>query len=196
MKENQVPRRLRTVLVSALMGIAAAATATAADVAVSAIPILEDVSTLRVEISADIDPGLRTFAVALSYDPAVLQVIEATKNELDWHLGSYPYGTPDTEIEGEVVIWGAHFDPANPELGVSGAGVLLGVVRFSILTADDPSLALTWGQTGDYKNFVTVDGTALDDEPDGVTFAVFENDSVFEDGFESGDVSRWSGSTG
>jgi hypothetical protein len=174
MKRNRF-RLVRSVAWASLTWVSAfSQPAPAADVEIRPVAIAEAPDRLRVEIRADIAVPLRTFGVTLSYDSALLRLLDATKNESDWYLGSHPYGDADVGVAGEVVYWGAHFDPLDATGGVSGSGILLGEALFEYQTGTQPppapALALTFAETGSYENFVTTSGTSLDDEPGAVVF--------------------------
>jgi hypothetical protein len=150
--------------------------ATAADVDVYGEGIYSP-SVLIVQIFADISTvDLSSFGVKLSYDPADLEVSGATTNEDIWYLGSdatkYPYLPPDSSVPGEVVLLGGRLDTVDPAGGVGGSRVLLGDVSFTRTPGALPTLSLSYGKPGDYKNFVATDGTILDDEPQGVEFGL------------------------
>lgn len=133
---------------------------------------------VAVYIYADINgPAILSYGVKLTYDPAVLTVTSAAKNEAVWYMGdgsaNNAYMDPETGTAGEVVIIGGKLDTASPLAGVSGTRVLLGKVVFSRAESSTPfssALGLTYGRMttdnppslGAYKNFVAVDGTVKD----------------------------------
>jgi hypothetical protein len=132
----------------------------------------------RVDISiyADINgPDILSFGVKLTYATSELTIESAEKNEAIWFLrdgtNTYAYMDPDTTTPGEVVIIGAKLDTTDPTAGVSGARILLGKASFTRTESSmpfTPTLSVTYGKTGGYKNFVATDGTVLDGS--GVSF--------------------------
>jgi hypothetical protein len=129
-------------------------------------------SDVTVDIRCDIkNVRLLTFGVKVGYDPAVLEVQTATKNEAVWFLGElHPYTDPNLDLAGEILIWGARFDPVDPFGGVDGQAVQLGEITFQRVASGDPALTLDFaqGEGGDYQNFVTTTGASID--ATGVTF--------------------------
>lgn len=125
--------------------------------------------TVDVYIYADINSvNLKSFGVKLTYDPSVLAIVSATKNEGEWYMGdgvtNHPYKAPETTTAGEVVIIGGLLDTTAPLTGVSGARKLLGKINFSRLnTGMDFGIGLTLGKAGTYANFVTTDAIKLDE---------------------------------
>ncbi len=135
-----------------------------------------------VHIYADINgPAILSYGVKLTYDPAELAVIRATKNDAVWYLGdgtpsgNYAYMDPESFTAGEVVIIGGKLDTAAPAKGVTGARVLLGKIFFDRTESNipfSPTIALSYARMtadnppalGDYKNFVATDGTVLDND--------------------------------
>lgn len=133
-------------------------------------------STIDVDLYGDIsDCSLLSYGVTLTYDPVDLTVQSATKNEDVWYFGdgttNFLYIDPETDDPGSVVIIGGKIDTYDPAAGVEGSGVFLGRVSFTKNTSNVPSLTLSLGRDGEYKNFVTTDSIILDDQVDGVIFS-------------------------
>jgi len=113
-----------------------------------------------------------SFGVKVDY-PGTLSYAGATKNEAVWYFGDgapdYPYMDPEDDGSGVVVI-GGKLNTSAPAEGVQGSRVLLGTVEFthSIVDPQDSDfsgVSVTYGRgdgTGDYKNFVDVDGDVVD----------------------------------
>ena len=128
---------------------------------------------LVVYIYADIaSEPILSFGVKVEY-PSTLTYSGATKNESVWYFGDggaeYSYMDPEDDGSGVVII-GGKLDTSDPTEGVQGDRVLLGTVTFthSIVDPQDSdfaSVSVTYGRgdgTGDYKNFVDVDGDVVD----------------------------------
>ncbi len=155
----------------------------AADIDVYAEGFFTD-NTLEVNLYADCNTNnLISFGVKLLYQTDELSVTQADKNEAVWYLGNnsikYPYMDPDTSSEGEVVFIGGKLDTENPYEGVTGSRILLGKAIFERTALPLTTLSLTYGKTGNYKNFVTTNALVLDDIVDGVEFreVTLEKDS-------------------
>lgn len=150
-------------------------------------------SDLAVFIYADINgPNILSAGVKLTYDTSELAVAVAgtEKNESVWFLGSESYMDPDTSTPGEVIIICGKLDTADPTAGVSGERVLLGKVLFDRTESSmpfSPTLSIDYGKGGDYKNFVTTNGTVVD-SPDG-TGVLFGSITIAERGDANADGS-------
>jgi len=113
-----------------------------------------------------------SFGVKVEY-PGTLTYSGATKNEAVWYFGDgapdYAYMDPEDDVSGVVII-GGKLNTSAPAEGVQGSRVLLGTVEFthSIVDPQDSDfsgVSVTYGRgdgTGDYKNFVDVDGDVVD----------------------------------
>lgn len=133
-------------------------------------------------IFADINTGdILSFGVKVLYNPTDIVITDATKNEAVWYFGNnvtkYVYVDPDLSADGEIVILGGRLDIDNPSSGVNGTRVLLGEITFDRISASVPTSSLSFGKSGDYKNFVTTSGTVLDDEAGGVYFRLITLES-------------------
>ena len=157
-------------LVMALLWVPVAAVA--ADVDVYAEGAYTD-SDLVLYIYADIaNEPILSFGVKVAY-PSTLTYSGAAKNESVWYFGDgapeYSYMDPEDDGSGTIII-GGKLNTSNPTQGVQGDRVLLGTVTFthSIVDpqdADFSAVSVTYGRgdgTGDYKNFVDVDGDVVD----------------------------------
>jgi len=173
-----------TILAIFLICISLPATLLAADVDVFAEAAYTD-KDLEVRVYADINgPNLCSFGVKVAYNDNTLSIAnpaDAEKNEDVWFLGDAPYMDPDVSTPGEVVIIGGKLDPAEPLAGVGGMRVFLGKVRFARdaigeAIAPDPEtyfgIVLSLGRVAPYANFVSTDGTVMDNNGGGVSFAL------------------------
>lgn len=130
---------------------------------------------LTVQVYAHVtEVPIVSFSFKMFYDPALLQVVNATRNEALWYMhdGSrlIPYQVPEASQPGAVRFVGGLLDARNPGAGVLGNGCLLGTVVFRRLGSDTPQFTVALGQPGDYASFVTVNGLTLEARPGEVTF--------------------------
>jgi phage baseplate assembly protein gpV len=144
--------------------------------------------------------ALRSGGVLLNYSTSKLTGPVASKNGDLWKFSAgggtnYPYMNPDTSVAGQVVFIVGMLDTTNTDLGVSGARVKIGDVRFTRagdLTNPAPGtsganqatffgISAALGKTGDYVNFVNTSGVPLD-SPTNPTFTA----QVYERGDADG----------
>ena len=128
---------------------------------------------ISVKVYADIaDTAIVSHTFKLFYNPADLQLIEASHNLDVWflHNGSatVPYAGPNDAQPGEILFTGAHMDGRNPRSGVSGNRVLLGSARFVRSNPNTPSFDLSLGHGGHFANFVDTNAQTLEVVPDAV----------------------------
>ena len=161
-----------TVLMVCLVGMPGmvlAVSGTLPDVSVYAEGAYSD-TELVLYIYADITESepILSFGVRVEY-PSTLEYSAATKNTAAWYFGAgtseYSYMDPENDETGVVII-GGKLNTNNPTEGVGGDRVLLGTVTFTHDGVTDFSeVSVTYGRgdgTGDYKNFVDVDGDVVD----------------------------------
>lgn len=128
-------------------------------------------STVSVSLFADIPAPVVSYGVRLNYPADALRIRTAEKNEKVWYIGdgkdNMTYMGPETDVDGAVTMVGACLDTSAPSRGVSGTAVLLGNVTFDRIDGvepDDAAMTLTYAREGDYVNFATPTGTAVDGE--------------------------------
>jgi hypothetical protein len=116
--------------------------------------------------------------VKLSYDTSKLSDPSAEKNEGVWFFGTeggttYAYMDPEVDTSaGTITYIVGKLDEEAPTAGVSGDRVIIGTVAFTRSASDDPcsggnpvgfyGIDLMLGRDGDYENFVSTTGVALD----------------------------------
>lgn len=157
-------------------------------------------SDLLVYIYADTETTeLRSFGVKLTYDDTKLSVTNVTRNDI-WSLGDdSSYAAPKTSTSGEVIMIGGILDTQNPDMGISGERVLLGIVTFNRLTSTKPpvpteaeqffGIQLMEGHVNPFANFVDVAGFILDSPALFTGVIVRERGDANADGiFSIGDV--------
>ena len=125
---------------------------------------------ISVKVYADIaDTAIVSHTFKLFYNPADLQLIEATHNLDVWflHNGSttVPYAGPNESQPGEILFTGAHMDGRSPRSGVTGNRVLLGSARFARSNPNTPSFDLSLGRAGHFANFVDINALTLEVVP-------------------------------
>ncbi len=125
---------------------------------------------ISVQVYADItDTAIVSHTFKLFYNPADLQLIEATHNLDVWflHNGSttVPYAGPNESQPGEILFTGAHMDGRSPRSGVTGNRVLLGSARFARSNPNTPSFDLSLGRAGHFANFVDINALTLEVVP-------------------------------
>lgn len=141
---------------------------------------------ISVNVYADISgTEIVSHTCKLFYNPADLQLVEATHNLNVWflHSGSalVPYPGPDVSQPGELLFKGAHMDGRNPRAGVSGNHVLLGSARFVRSNPNTPSFDLSLGEGGHFANFVDINANTLEVVPDAVRFMSVKPNPADED---------------
>jgi len=125
---------------------------------------------ISVKVYADIaDTAIVSHTFKLFYNPADLQLIEASHNLDVWflHNGSatVPYAGPNESQPGEILFAGAHMDGRAPRSGVTGNRVLLGSARFARSNPNTPSFDMSLGRAGHFANFVNTDAQTLEVVP-------------------------------
>lgn len=142
--------------------------------------------------------------VKLSYDTSKLSDPSAEKNEGVWFFGTeggttYAYMDPEVDTSaGTITYIVGKLDEVAPTAGVSGDRVIIGTVAFTRSASDDPcsggnpvgfyGLDLMLGRDGDYENFVSTTGVALDgDAVKGLIIAAERGDANFSCGFSTAD---------
>ena len=128
---------------------------------------------INVQVYADItDTEIVSHTFKLFYNPADLQLIEASQNLDVWflHNGSatVPYPAPNESQPGEILFAGAHMDGRNPRSGVTGNRVLLGSARFVRSNPNTPTFDLSLCHGGHFANFVDTNALTLEVVPDAV----------------------------
>lgn len=141
---------------------------------------------ISVNVYADISgTEIVSHTCKLFYNPADLQLVEATHNLNVWflHSGSalVPYPGPDSSQPGEILFKGAHMDGRNPRSGVSGNHVLLGSARFARSNPNTPTFDLSLGEGGHFANFVDINANTLEVVPDAVRFQAVKPNPADED---------------
>jgi hypothetical protein len=136
---------------------------------------------ISVGLFADISSTrLLSFGLRLGYDPRLVAVDKAEKNELIWFFSDgtkrYPYPDPDPSVPGEVLVIGGCMDGGDPLRGVAGDQVLLGRMVFKRLSAGIPEFKLGIGQPPPFANFANLEGKTLEDIPGEVTFGAVSAD--------------------
>jgi len=116
-----------------------------------------------------------SFSTRVFYDPEILYVASASRNDAVWRLfdgfRTVDYMEPDTSTPGQVLMVGAHLEAGDPQGGVLGNGVLLGTVVFGRHRPKTPEFSLKIGRTGAYASFVTTSGVTLEALPGEVVFS-------------------------
>ena len=121
---------------------------------------------VKVFIWADDAVNLISMGVKVAFDPALLQVVGASKYEEVWVLtdGTNSYTNPAVEInnsEGFVSMIGGHFTGVGT-VGLSGS-VLLGWIDFQANTgasgSSDLTVTLAHDTSPNFIHFVNLDGT-------------------------------------
>ena len=158
---------------------------------------------ISVKVYADItDTAIVSHTFKLFYNPADLQLIEASHNLDVWflHNGSatVPYAGPDDSQPGEILFAGAHMDGRTPRSGVTGNRVLLGSARFARSNPNTPSFDMSLGRAGHFANFVNTDAQTLEVVPGEVRiFSVKANPADEDlDGLSDRWEDRFFGGTG
>lgn len=141
---------------------------------------------ISVQVYADItDTSIVSHTFKLFYNPADLQLIEASHNLDVWflHTGSatLPYPGPDSSTPGEILFTGAHMDGRNPRSGVAGNRVLLGSARFTRSNPNTPTFDLSLGHAGHFANFVDTNALTLEVVPDAVRILSVKANPADED---------------
>jgi len=131
---------------------------------------------ITVDVLADITTAeIVSYCFKVFYDPSILQLVNAARNETVWYLHdgtkAVPYEKPDTSRPGEVLFVGGMMDARSPKLGVSGNQVRLATLVLRRLNPNVPSFSVLIGRKGQYANFVTKQGVTLDATPGEVSFS-------------------------
>ncbi len=131
---------------------------------------------VTVQVYADIATvPIVSYSARVYYDPGILHVVNATRNDSVWRLfdglRAVPYVEPDASTPGQVLMVGARLEAGDPLGGVVGNGVLLGTIVFGRHRSTTPGFSLTIGRTGDYASFVTTGGIRLEALPGEVVFS-------------------------
>jgi len=141
---------------------------------------------ISVKVYADItDTAIVSHTFKLFYNPADLQLIEASQNLDVWFLhdgtATVPYPAPNDSQPGEILFTGAHMDGRNPRSGVTGNRVLLGSARFVRSNPNTPSFDLSLGHGGHFANFVDTNAQTLEVIPDAVRILSVKANPADED---------------
>jgi hypothetical protein len=149
---------------------------------------------VSVKVYADIsDTAIVSHTFKLFYNPADLQLLDASHNVAAWYLhngaATVPYAGPDVSEPAEILFAGMRMDGRNPRSGVSGNRVLLGSARFQRSNPNTPSFDLNFGHGGHFANFVNTNAQTLEVVPDGVRFLSVKPNPADEDLDGLGD--RW-----
>lgn len=135
-------------------------------------------NSLVVQLYANTDSfKLVSAGVKILYDSSQLSVTRVQKNGKLWSISdgnvTCPYMEPDISNPGEIVIILGKLDlsdPTNPTKAVTGERVLLAEVEFACKENSkiSPSplssspVNLDYARSGNYRNFVTIEGKVLD----------------------------------
>lgn len=141
---------------------------------------------ISVKVYADIaDTAIVSHTFKLFYNPADLQLIEASHNLDVWFLhdgsATVPYAGPNESQPGEILFAGARMDGRNPRSGVTGNRVLLGSARFARSNPNTPTFDMTLGQGGHFANFVDTNAQTLEVVPDAVRILSVKANPADED---------------
>ena len=122
--------------------------------------------------------SLRSFGLLVNYNNSDIINPTIVINDSIWYLGdgtsagNYKYPAPDTDILGKIVFAGGKLDVNNPASGVDpGQRILLGTITFDRVSENTPSITISLNNTENYKNFVDINGSVLDDKIDGIIFS-------------------------
>ena len=122
---------------------------------------------LYANIQVDSEGELLSAGVKINYDPSQwFTPLVATKNETLWFIGTeinkFPYMSPDTSTDGEIIFLLGRLDSDAPLEGIAGSRVLLGTSEFQRKGgSDSPSILDVQVAYEDFENFVTVNGISL-----------------------------------
>lgn len=141
---------------------------------------------ISVNVYADIaDTAIVSHTFKLFYNPADLQLLEASHNLDVWYLhnGSttVPYAEPNAGQPGEILFAGARMDGRNPRSGVTGNRVLLASARFARTNPNTPTFDMSFGHSGHFANFVDINANTLEVVPDGVRLLAVKPNPADED---------------
>lgn len=141
---------------------------------------------ISVKVYADIaDTAIVSHTFKLFFNPADLQLLEASQNLDVWYLhngsATVPYAEPNAAQPGEILFTGARMDGRNPRSGVTGNRVLLGSARFARSNPNTPTFDLSLGQGGHFANFVDINANTLEVVPDAVKFMSVKPNPADED---------------
>lgn len=141
---------------------------------------------VSVKVYADIsDTAIVSHTFKLFYNPADLELIQASHNLDAWYLyngtAMVPYAEPDASQPAEILFAGIRMDSRNPRAGVTGNRVLLGSARFHRTNPNTPTFDLNFGRGGHFANFVNTSAQTLEVIPDGVRFLSVKPNPADED---------------
>ncbi len=141
---------------------------------------------VSVKVYADIsDTAIVSHTFKLFFNPADLQLIEASHNLDAWYLhngaATVPYAGPDASDPTEILFAGMRMDARNPRAGVTGNRILLGRARFLRSNPNTPTFDLNFGHGGNFANFVNTNAQTLEVIPDGVRFLSVKANPADED---------------
>lgn len=149
---------------------------------------------INVQVYADItDTAIVSHTFKLFYNPADLQLLDASHNLAVWYLhngsAAVPYAEPNAAQPGEILFAGARMDGRNPRSGVTGNRVLLASARFARSNPNTPTFDMSFGHGGHFANFVDINANTLEVIPDGVRILSVKPNPADEDLDGLGD--RW-----
>lgn len=125
--------------------------------------------TVILDLLADTNGiSLRSFGIAVNFDPAQLELESAGRYEQLWFLSResgerLPYTDTRLTGEGRVRLIGGRLAADLPGEGVSGQQVLLATLVFNRLDGTTPDFSFDLPGTPSFANFVEAGGDSVDD---------------------------------
>ena len=152
--------------------------ALAATTAVAAPPVIlygkgyHNKERVVLNVFADSAVELRTFGIRLGYNPQVVGEPAVFANDALWFISAQPgqrsVYTPLQLIKNSVRIVGARFQGEAPGNGVQGRELLLATLVFPLVDSELPSFEIGLAGPELYASFVTVEGSNVDPDVDGL----------------------------
>jgi hypothetical protein len=131
-----------------------------------------DKERVVLNVFADSTVQLRSFGIRLTYDPNVVGEPAVFANDALWFLSAQPgqraVYTPLQQFENSVRIVGARFQGEAPGNGVQGQELLLATLVFPLVGSNLPTFQIDLAGPELYASFVTIDGTNMDEDVEGL----------------------------
>jgi hypothetical protein len=149
-----------------------------------------DKERVVLSIFADSAVQLRSSGIRLTYNPDVVERPGVVANQLLWFLsaqaGQRSLYTPTQIKENVIRIVGGRFQGDDPKQGVSGREILLATLIFTRVNGALPSFQIALAGPAHYASFVTIDGTSVDREVDGLGTLALSLETLPEDSDRDG----------
>ena len=149
-----------------------------------------DKERVVLNVFADSAVELRSFGIRLTYDPEKVSEPEVFTNNALWYLSAQPGQrsafTPTQLSKGSVRIVGARFQAEAPGNGVQGQELLLATLVFTRVSQALPTFKIDLAGPELYASFVTIEGSNVDRQIDGLGSLVHTMGELPQDSDDDG----------